>query len=212
MIFTITSYNHMLGLKPNYRLQKSGLWKEISDFHIYDVRTDMIFNTHSDAEHWLKSHQNQVINGIKCSTNPYEAHQLGDDTHYEFEILVHRKTKPHLFTREELRMVLMNGNDSVSNSLIIDFDGYLKLKNRMGFGDFIAYSNYAVREESYEAGNGYVGQDFDDKYIDNLYLNMLDEWSSHLESGRSLYHDYDECNLDEKEILSKINNSILKLS
>lgn len=212
MIFTITSYNLLLGVKPSYRLQEDCSWKEISDFHIYDEDNDMTFSTHSDAENWLKNNETQVINGVECSTSPYEAFSLGDDSHYDFEILVHRKTKPHLFNREELKALLANGDDSVTNSLIIDFDGYLKLKNIDNSGDIIAYSSYAVRNESYDAGNGYVGQNFDDEYINKLYLNLLDEWSLHLQSGRSLYIDYYKASLNEEEILSQINTSLLKLS
>lgn len=204
MIFTITSYNFLLGIEPNYRLQKDGSWKEITDFHEYNPSTDMTFSSHQDAVHWLKINEKQYINGIKCSTSPYQSVTLGDDRHFYFEILTHRKTKPHLFTRDELKEVLKNGDDTVHNSLYIDFDGYVKLKNITNNGDFIGYDEYAVRNESFDAFNGYVGEEFDDEYINTLYLNLLEEWHMHLISGRSLYIDYDKDNLDETTILTEI--------
>lgn len=212
MIFTITSYNFLLGMAPNYRLQRDSSWKEISDFHICNESCDMVFNSHSEAVRWLKNNEIQIINGNTCSTSPYEAHTLGDDTHYSFEILVHRKTKPHLFTRDELKQVLMHGDDTVHNSLYIDFNGYLKLKNINSQGDFIGYSEYAVRNESYDAFNGYVGKEFEDDYINTLYLNLLEEWEIHLNSGRSLYLDYDKSNLDEKAILAEIHRTLENLN
>ncbi|WP_294352187.1 hypothetical protein [uncultured Clostridium sp.] len=211
MIFTITSYNYLLGLKQNYRLKKDGSWQKIDDFHNYNENTDMIFYNHNDAVRWLKANDEQIINGIKCSTSPYGSFKLCDEKKYIFEILVHRKTRPHIFKRDELRKVLKDGDDKVNNALYVDFDGYLKLKNINRDKDFIAYHKYAVRNESFIALNGYVGREFDDEYIDTLYLNLLDEWESHLESGRSLYVDYDKGNLDEKTILININKSLLNL-
>lgn len=211
MLFTITSYNFLLGIEPNYRLQKDGSWKKISKFNECNIDTDMTFSSHIDAVRWLKRNENQYINGIECCTNPYQGGKVGDKNRYFFEILTHRKTKPHLFTRNELKEVLKNGDDTVHNSLYIDFDGFVKLKNITNNGDFIGYDEYAVRNESYDAFNGYVGEEFEDEYINNLYLNILDEWCSHLSSGRSLYIDYDKDNLDEPTILAEINQIISNL-
>lgn len=203
MFFTITAYNLTLGIKPMYRLQKDNTWIKINDFKEIQ-NSDMQFTSHSDAVFWLKSNENLIIDNISANTSPYGHFSLSDDN-LSFEILVHRTSMPHLFTLDELRSVLANGDDNFHNALIVDFEGYLKLINTTRNPDLIGYSEYAVRNESYDARNGYVGQTFDTQYLTPLYLNLLNEWLSHLKCGRSMYLDYEESNLSEDDLLSKIN-------
>lgn len=201
-MFSINAYNFILGQKPSYRLQQDSSWKEISDFTITNP-TDMLFKTHYDAEAWLKLNKNEI-------SNKYV--KFGDESNMFFEILAHRFSKPHLFTIKELQNVLAQGNDNINNSLIIDFDGYVKLIPTDTDIDFIPYKKYAVRHETYDARNGYVGKVFNDNLFFNLYLNLLDKWLSHLICCRSLYLDCYKNNLNEEHLLFKIHSIYNTLS
>lgn len=88
---------------------------------------------------------------------------------------------------EEVKEVLRNGSDEVHNSLIIDFDGTVSLvpfeSKRKG---------YAVRFETFVAGNGYVGSKSALNHLDGTYQAMLEAWVDHLKYGGELYKDYSE--------------------
>ena len=98
-----------------------------------------------------------------------------------------------------------------NNSLIIDFEGNLKLI-QSNPEDIIYHSNYAVSNEVYNSGNGFVGREFSDLYIKYIYLNLLDNWVLHLESGRSIYVTCYEDNINEENTIYKINKLLADMN
>lgn len=95
------------------------------------------------------------------------------------------------FTKEELTQVLTEGNDGRNNSLIVDFQGNVKL---------VPFTNdkttYAVRYETFGAGNGYVGPESKLNHLDGTYQALLEGWVDYLHYGQSkkigIYRDYAE--------------------
>ncbi|ADO57440.1 hypothetical protein [Paenibacillus polymyxa] len=109
--------------------------------------------------------------------------------------------KPY-FTKEEVADVLQKGNDDRHNSLIIDFDGTPKLIPFTNDG-----SKYAVRYETFNAGNGYVGEKSQLNHLNGTYQALLEAWVEYLGYGRRLgsgvYRDYAEYSESIEELQAK---------
>lgn len=120
-----------------------------------------------------------------------------------FGIRIHftRNGSPeHLFTKDEILNVLRNGDDRVSNTLVIDEGGYARLIQ----GNSEVAHTYPVAFESWDAGNVYVGKYADLSDVDNYYLNALRCWKNYLENDEygcvNVFFD----NLDEQVLLDSI--------
>ena len=123
-----------------------------------------------------------------------------------FNPCIHRLTKPHLFTSEELIDVIYNGDDSQHNSLVVDINGHIKLQK---FEEARAlFAPVAVRYETYCEGNDYVGPRAANDLINNdsVYLSMLSGFLTHLTNGRlDQYVDFPPME-NETKILAEISN------
>lgn len=144
---------------------------------------------------------NEVLNYIKelCNENKIEWDELG--IYFTIE-LFRIKPPTHLFTEDEIKRVLREGNDFRNNRLVIDEDGYVKLVD-----SDIPYEEYRypVIHESYNAGNNYVGQYANLDDVNEIYLAMLDGWLHHLRTEQNYSIDYYE-DKNEEELLAEIKN------
>ncbi|WP_127550596.1 protein kinase [Paenibacillus amylolyticus] len=110
------------------------------------------------------------------------------------------------FTKEELARVLKEGNDERNNSLIVDWEGNIQL---------VPFTNdsktYAVRFETFVAGNGYVGARSKLNHLDGTYQALLEGWVSYLQYGQSkhigIYRDYAEY----KKSIEELQQEAIKL-
>lgn len=93
----------------------------------------------------------------------------------------------HVFSRDELESVLRGADDRHHNRLVVDENGYVR---SVGLGDGRVI--YPVRNETYCAGNNYVGRyaDYSDERLDELYGSMLKGFWDYLRTGRSQYVEY----------------------
>nr|MBA5583964.1 protein kinase [Anaerobacillus isosaccharinicus]QOY38534.1 protein kinase [Anaerobacillus isosaccharinicus] len=128
-----------------------------------------------------------------------------------FYVQAHRLEKPKQAypTKEELATLILNGNDSEHNSLVIDFDGkahLIPLKGRMPN----SLTGYAVRFETFGAENGYVGTEKSLNHLDHTYQCLLEGWLDHLVYGSTSYRDYSENEFTVEELLKQIENEINK--
>lgn len=100
-------------------------------------------------------------------------------------------TVKEFFTKEEVAQVLKEGDDNRNNSLIVDYEGNVKLvpftKDK---------KTYAVRYETFCAGNNYVGAKSKLNHLDRTYQALLEGWVSYLQYGQGnkigIYKDYAE--------------------
>lgn len=170
-------------LDTDYRLKQDGSFKQFNGESSKDVESDdKTFESYSDANFVADkidsiTVDNEIIN-VRTS-------QLGSE---HVTVRPHRTDKPQnaIFTRDDLRNVLLNGNDNRNNSLILDFDGNLRL---IPFEDWPT-TPHAVRYESFVAGNGYVGSENSLSHLESTYLSMLSGWERHLQSHDTVYIDY----------------------
>ena len=117
-----------------------------------------------------------------------------------FEIKIWKIGKPsHMFTKDELKDILINGDDHKNNYLVIDENGYFKLLQRSR-----EKATFPVRFEGFKAFNNYVGKYSSLNHLDNLYVMALEGWLQYLSRGTSVYMDYKRDKYSEQELLFKI--------
>ncbi len=109
----------------------------------------------------------------------------------------------HLFNKDDLNKLLLSGDDSHCNMLVVDEDGYLNLIDPSKYNDYELFS-YPVRNETYGAGNNYVGKYAPLTDLDDIYLSNLKWWSLHLATGESVNVDYYDRDKSEKELINEI--------
>lgn len=202
MFFTIEAYKELTQECMGYRLKKDGNWYPQKCFDECNTELDMIFEKHEEAENWLKNNE-IIIN--KRNIDTILSDSINTKEVYICEIMAHRLIKPnHQFTKQELKEIILSGDDIYNNSLIIDFDGYPKLIKWINSEDIRCTQNYAVRYETFIAGRGDVGVLSNLYYIDQIYVSLLEAWLEHLNTGRSIYTDYTENKLNSNEILNTV--------
>jgi hypothetical protein len=143
---------------------------------------------------------NYVLNNIlkiKCPIDDFVTKNI-----LRFDFSLSRNGMPkHLFSCEEIENVLRNGDDRVSNTLVIDENGYAKLIQ----GNSLLRRTYPVAFESWDAGNIYVGKFADLSDVKNCYLNALYSWIDYLTNDHHVYADILSDDLDEQVLLDDIN-------
>lgn len=109
------------------------------------------------------------------------------------------KNPVHLFTKDEIESLMRTADDRTNNQLVIDEKGYAQIITEPELGML-----YAVRQETWCAGNNYVGKYSPLYTVENDYLFMLLGWLRYLKSGRSQYVDFIDPDISEEYILSEI--------
>lgn len=119
-----------------------------------------------------------------CNANGYdtETYSLG----ISFEAKLKKEGTPsHLFTESEIEDLMRNADDENNNQLVIDEDGYAHIIQGFKQGNL-----YPVSQETWCAGNMYVGKDSNLSDLHNSYVLCMHLWLSYLKNGR---HMYDDC-------------------
>lgn len=209
MKFSINAFKTLLGMGDTYRLQKNGKWVNRSDFTQLDIENDWIFSSFNDAQSWLDHTGKIFINGEEANTVQEDVSQLFNDK-YDFEIVYHRFTKPKnpIFTVEQIKDALINGDDNFDNSLVIDDTGSPRLIKLVDKAP-VQLVGFPVRYETFSADTGYVGShEISNEDIDNIYMALLHGWSIHLSSGRCVYYGTNTMEYSEDQLRKKINSSL----
>lgn len=187
----------------DYRLKQDETFKKFNGEHFKEVEADdLTFSNLFDA----KAVANEISSiDVDGKTIDVRTNHLGS---IHLSIRPHRTGKPinPIFTKDDVKVVLIKGNDNITNALIIDFDGRVRL---IPFSD-VRSTPHAVRFEAFNAGNGYVGPKSELNHLNNTYLALLNGWSSHLYCHNTMYEDY-VANDNEEELLKEIRELIEKL-
>ena len=105
----------------------------------------------------------------------------------------------HLFTEEEIKELMTKANDDVNNKLVIDEDGYARIIQNPKHGAL-----YPVSQETWCAGNMYVGKDSKLTDLHDSYVLSLHSWLRYLHSGRRVFDDMFVPDHNCLEIIDKI--------
>lgn len=117
-----------------------------------------------------------------------------------FQVVFKRVLFPkNLITKEQIKEVLVKGDDTVGNVLVVDELGYPHLIN----SSETLIQFYPVRLESFAAYNNYVGKFSKLNHLEETYLICLKAWADHLNRDEFIYLDYND-KIDEKEELSRV--------
>ena len=126
-----------------------------------------------------------------CNANGYdtETYSLG----ISFEAKLKKEGTPsHLFTESEIEDLMRNADDENNNQLVIDEDGYAHIIQGFKQGNL-----YPVSQETWCAGNMYVGKDSNLSDLHDSYVLCMHLWLSYLKTGR---HMYDDCYVSDNEL------------
>lgn len=201
MNYTLDLYFNGDIFKPKYYLNSEGILvidsnnmlrrnTEFKDKYIFDAFGKTLF-TIQEIEATFKTlcEKNEIV---------WHEHKL------LFSIKLIRNSLPkHLFTKEEIKVALINGNDHKNNTLVIDSDGYPLLIERTQ-GSVLMLQQYPVVHETYGAYNNYTGKYSSLNHLDDAYLLSLEGWLSHLKYGGRTRKDYMDGDKTEEELINDI--------
>lgn len=210
MLFTI-DFGY---ISDKHRLKNNNEFKKIDDRSNDLYEDDMVFSDYLDArkcaKEYAETHKTIKYTNFlgEISEGELSADSAGSGI-VSLEIVAHRTKKPtvKLFSFDDVKELLINGDDSRHNSLVIDEDGRLLLV------DFKTAKKtfYAVRHETFVANNGYVeNENISDDFFKSVYISMLDGWETHLHSHQSIYVDL-HVNADEKVLINNILELVEKI-
>jgi len=120
----------------------------------------------------------------ECQTNGYDtkSYSLG----ISFDAKLKKEGVPnHLFTESEIEDLMRNADDEKNNKLVIDEDGYALIIQDSKQG-----SLYPVSQETWCAGNLYVGKNSSLSDLHDSYVLCMHLWLSYLETGQQMYDDF----------------------
>lgn len=183
---------------PFHLFNQNGFYLS-SKMHIKELKQpsyDEIY-TCNNRENAIKV-QKMLNDKIKelCETNGFEY----TDYKYYFSIHLVKDGSPnHLFTKEEIKILLKNADDRQTNQLVIDENGYAKLINNPQHGTL-----YPVRHESWGAGKVYVGKYSSLSHLQETYISSLEGWLNYLETGENVFQDSISRKYDKDELIKKI--------
>ncbi len=142
--------------------------------------------------------QEKCINMIdnKCIENDFDPPKY--DKYFTIDLKKH-ENPTHLFTKTELKELMLKADDRETNMLVIDERGYVYVIQDTHNGHL-----YPVRHESWNPGNVYVGKYSKLITLDEDYLMCLQGWLAYLRRGESIYMDYVYENKDVDELKSEI--------
>lgn len=152
------------------------------------------------------SMQNMLIERVNDILKQNSLTEL-EDYEINFSIeLIKNGCPQHLFTKEEIKDAMICADDRFHNQLVIDENGYAKVIKDEGYGYL-----YPVSQESWDAGNMYVGKYSKLLSLEESYISSLQGWLSYLMSGKHQYMDYVQDNKNIEQLLIQIGKYYKKM-
>ena len=166
--------NSLFSLENNY-LCKDGVIRKLS----YDDNSILTISNRNDVIHLLQSIQKKVRE--MCINEGVNDNYIPLSITAEYI----KKNKPiHLFTFKEIKSLMATADDSVNNKLVIDENGYAKIIQDVSYGYL-----YPVSQETWGAGNNYVGKYSSLSDARPSYHLCLMGWLHYLKTGDTYYND-----------------------
>ena len=187
---TFRSFFHK---EPDYYLCSDGFIRKREDGDLSDVLT--IWNR--DEVIALKEKIYKKAELI-CQKKGYdtEYYSLG----FSMDADLKKEANPsHLFTEQEIKDLMVRADDDVCNKLVIDEDGYAHVIQDPQQGHL-----YPVSQETWGAGNRYVGKNSNLSDLHDSYVLSLHSWLSYLHYGRRIYDDVYKSDHNIQEVIDKI--------
>lgn len=189
-----------------YRQQNDGGWRECLDDKGLK-ETDFRCADPAEVTQRSVAPKSLEIGGKTYDIDPHVWPTKNDQLY--FASTVFRRDYPNEPSRDQLVQVIANGDDSVSNVLILDVYGQFELRQSPPFNQLLNDPSIIVFHETFIAGNNYIGPDAseDGNHIEELFIDSLEYWKNHLKDGRNQdYSDtttsmsYDEIQQELREL------------
>jgi len=126
------------------------------------------------------------------SENGYELGEL--DSAIDITLRREGKIEPRRFTLEQIKEMMRAADDRVWNKLVIDEYGRAKIIQKIGDAEL-----YPVTQETWDAGNIYVGKYSTLSDAEQSYQYMLEGWLYYIKNGRHIYVDDSDKDIEELE-------------
>ena len=180
----------------NLRLQKDGAWRKIQigeKLSESDFTSSYVFDLIR-----IQARKTRSIAGDK-------EYFHGND-HFYHHVMVKRESFPKTPSKEQLRSVIRQGDDNITNSLILNVYGFFELRDFYTMEINTDDPSIVFRYETFGAENEYVGEESakDERYITDLYTTFLEGWLSHLKNGMTNRYFTTESKRSEETILAEI--------
>lgn len=166
-----------------FRLNQNNLWVRCPD--ITKINNGDYYTTNRiDLVRLLKKDIELVIDGNKYEIHPEMGTELGNENQLHYEIYGFRQAYPAAPDENQLMNLLINGNDTIRNILVLKTDGIFYLLQQQQILDYAANPEYVVQYEGFQPNNGYVGNSINDNhirdYVQNIFRVGIFHWINHL--------------------------------
>lgn len=145
------------------------------DGHIKCVKTD-------DVDIYEASDRNAAIaicNELQEKLKSYCGEETDVFSKPYFSVVIYKNGKPdHLFTRQEIEDLMRNADDRLYNTLVINENGEAQMVQKSDEAVF-----FPVINETWCAGNNYVGRYSNLGDLERTYKYSLGKWLDYLQEG-----------------------------
>ncbi|WP_114570203.1 hypothetical protein [Exiguobacterium flavidum] len=177
-----------------HRLKQNGSFGQLAAPYGEPSRDDFIFASYAAATEWLEQNESYTLGGKAYLTCPATVS-------FEDPVLIirpHRNSKPSqpVFSKSELKTLLIQRDERINSALVVDFDGFLHLLPL----ERSLLEGYPVRLETFIAGDSLPD-------VDTIYRLLLQGWFDHLTTGEIVYaHEVQD--IDEEALTNAIRDVV----
>lgn len=186
MLYTL-NIEPINGGRNRYRLDKNMNW---TYYPFADVLSNENYFTRDKNEiiRLQKPDVLQFINGVEYMIEPDECIDSYAGNKLFYEIYLFRDSFPKPPDKEQLIDVLLKGDDSARNDIVLKTDGTFCLFQQQDLLWNGVSPDIVVQYEGMQHNQGYVGAIFDDRpckdYVSVLFNSAMQHWLNHLLSKK----------------------------
>jgi hypothetical protein len=166
-----------------FRLNNQQEWIECSNSSLLNTN-DYSTTVTNDIVNKQKRDLTITINSEEFEIEPELGTEFGNENQLHYVVYGFRQNYPKPPDENQLLQLLLNGNDSVRNILVLKTDGLFYLLSQNQILDYVSNPEYVVQCEGFQPGNGFVGPTINDNnirnYVQNLYREAVYHWVKHL--------------------------------
>lgn len=198
MKFTI---NIESGYSTNvFRLNNQNAWTICKDSSLLNP-TDYQTSNPNDIIIKQKRDLTLTINGKDFEIEPDLGSELGNESQLNYSVYGFRQNYPTPPDENQLKELLLSGNDAVRNILVLKTDGKFYLLSQSQIIEYVSNPEYVVQCEGFQPHNGYVGSSLNNNkirnYVQNLFKVAVYHWVKHLKDKE--LHDFMDIILNSQE-------------